>query len=283
MMARSAIITVMTKAAEKAAIRLVRDFGEVEKLQVSRKGVADFVSQADLKAEETLRAELEKARPGYGFLLEEGGEVKGDGVNRWIIDPLDGTVNFLHGIPHFSISLALEREGEIIAGVILDPVKHELFHAEKGGGAFLNDFRLRVSARRDLPTAVVGCWLPVAGSSGHEKILKQVAAVMPQTGGIRCFGGAALNLAYVAAGRLDGYWEEGLKPWDMAAGMLMVKEAGGYVSDITGGTRMMATSSVVAANDQLHHKLGQLLRKATPPAVKAAPKPEAAAEDPTKA
>ncbi|MFY8106376.1 MAG: inositol monophosphatase family protein [Elstera sp.] len=273
-MARSAIITVMAKAAEKAAIRLVRDFGEVEKLQVSRKGVADFVSQADIKAEETLRQELEKARPGYGFLLEEGGEVKGDGVNRWIVDPLDGTVNFLHGLPHFAISIGLERDGEMIAGVIYDPVKHEMFHAEKGGGAFLNDFRLRVSARRDLSGALIGCGLPAGGQPGQERALKQVAVMMAQTGGVRRLGSASLNLAYVAAGRLDGFWEEGLHPWNMAAGLVLLKEAGGYSSDITGGTRMLETRSVVAANDSLHHKLGQLLRKATPPAPRAAPKEE---------
>lgn len=271
-MARSAIITVMIKAAEKAAVRLVRDFGEVEKLQVSRKGAADFVSQADLKAEETLRIELEKARPGYGFLLEEGGKIKGDGLNRWIVDPLDGTVNFLHGIPHFSISIALEREGEIVAGVVLDPIQHELFHAEKGGGAFLNDFRMRVSARRDLSTAVIGCWLPTVGAPEHERFLSQLTAVMPKTGGVRCFGGAALNLAYVAAGRLDGYWEEGLETWDMAAGLLMVKEAGGYVSDMTGGSRMLEAHSLIAANDQIHHKLSQILRKTAHPMPKSVAK-----------
>jgi myo-inositol-1(or 4)-monophosphatase len=276
-MARSAIITVMAKAAEKAAIRLVRDFGEVEKLQVSRKGVADFVSQADIKAEETLRQELEKARPGYGFLLEEGGEIKGDGVNRWIVDPLDGTVNFLHGLPHFAISIGLEREGELIAGVIYDPVKHEMFHAEKGGGAFLNDFRLRVSARRDLPAAMIGCGLPAAGQPGHERALKQLAVMMAQTGGVRRMGAPSLNLAYVAAGRLDGYWEEGLHPWNLAAGLVLIKEAGGYTSDATGGTRMLDTRSVVAANDSLHHKLSQLLRKATPPAPRAAAAPAAEA------
>src|SRR5713226_7466972 len=222
MAVRSATINVMTAAALKASRGLKRDFGEVEQLQVSMKGPADFVSNADLKAEKMLRAELAKGRPGYGFLMEESGESRGsDPRHRWIVDPLDGTTNFLHGIPHFAISIALERDGEIVAGVVYDPTRDEMFWAEKGAGAYVNEHRLRVSARRGLGDAVIGTGIPFRGRGDHPPHL------------------AALDVAYVAAGRYDGFWEFGLSPWDIAAGLLLIREAGGYVSDLTGGHDML--------------------------------------------
>ncbi len=253
----------MGGAALKAARGLIRDFGEVEQLQVSVKGPGDFVSTADLRAEKVLRTELSKARPGYGFLFEEGGgEAGSDPRHRWIVDPLDGTSNFLHGIPHFAISIALERDGEIVAGVIYEPVRDEMFWAEKGAGAFLNDRRLRVSGRRQLSEALIGTGIPFAAHGDHETYLATLAAVMPVTSGVRRHGAAALDLAYVAAGRLDGFWEVGLQPWDIAAGIRIVREAGGYIPDLAGGHRMIETGDVLAANDHLHLPLAQLLKKA---------------------
>jgi myo-inositol-1(or 4)-monophosphatase len=260
---RSATINVMAGAALKAARGLIRDFGEVEQLQVSLKGPGEFVSVADIKAEKVLRAELGKARPGYGFLMEESGGSEGsDRHHRWIVDPLDGTTNFLHGIPHFAISLGLERDGEIIAGVIYQPLGDEMFWAEKGAGAFLNDRRLRVSARRQLLESLIGTGIPFIGRGDHPRYLATLAAVMGATSGIRRLGVASLDLAYVAAGRLDGYWEFNLSPWDLAAGLLLVREAGGYVSDMAGGSGMLASGDIVAANDHLHSPLLQLLKKA---------------------
>jgi myo-inositol-1(or 4)-monophosphatase len=260
---RSALLNVMIGAARKAARNLVRDYGEIEQLQVSKKGPADFVSSADIRAEKTLRAELKKARPGFGFLLEEGGEIAGDDKSqRWIIDPIDGTTNFLHGIPNFCISIALERDGELIAGVVYQPLGDEMFHAEKGAGAFLNEHRLRVSARRKLEETVIATGIPFIGRPGHETFLRELGAMMAQVAGIRRFGSAALDLAYVAAGRCDGYWETGIKPWDIAAGIVLVKEAGGYVTDFQGGSKMMDNGEVVAANDHLHQPLLKLLKTA---------------------
>ncbi|MDA8231034.1 MAG: inositol monophosphatase family protein [Magnetospirillum sp.] len=263
MIVRSAILNVMMNAARKAARGLVRDFGEVENLQVSLKGPSDFVSSADLKTEKVLRQELQKARPGFGFLMEEGGEVGGDDKShRWIIDPIDGTTNFLHGIPHFAISVGLERDGEIIAGIIYEPVHDEMFHAEKGAGAYLNERRLRVSARRKMDEAIFATGIPFKGRPGHAQFLGDVAAVMANCAGIRRFGSAALDLAYVAAGRYEGYWEEGIRPWDIAAGIVMVREAGGYVTDLDGKSDMLAKGEVVAANDHLQRPLLALLRGA---------------------
>ena len=260
---RSATINVMAGAALKAARGLIRDFGEVEQLQVSVKGPGDFVSAADLKAEKVLRAELGKARPNYGFLMEETGATPGtDTHHRWIVDPLDGTTNFLHGIPHFAISIGLERDGEIIAGLIYEPVRDEMFWAERGAGAFHNDRRLRVSARRHLAEALVGTGIPFIGRGNHANYLATLNAVMAATSGVRRMGVASLDLASVAAGRFEGFWEFGLRPWDLAAGTLIVREAGGYVSDLGGGQGMLESGDVIAANDHLHQPLLQLIKKA---------------------
>ena len=259
----SATLTVMVNAARKAGRRLARDFGEVEHLQVSRKGPGDFVSAADMKAEQILREELEQARPGYCFLLEEAGEIEGpDKTHRWIVDPLDGTTNFLHGLPHFAISIALEREGELVAGVIFNPVTEELFWTEKGKGAYLNDRRLRVSARRDVSEALFATGIPFSGRPGHRQFQDELALIMPRVAGIRRFGSAALDLAYVAAGRYDGFWERGLSLWDIAAGILMVREAGGTVLDTEGQPRTMETGNICATNGELQKPLTDLLLKA---------------------
>ncbi len=260
---RSADLNVMVQAAYKAARGMVRDFGEVENLQVSRKGPADFVSAADLRAEQVLRRELSRARPGCGFLLEEGGEIAGSGDGRrWIVDPLDGTLNFLHGIPHFAISIALEQHGEITAGVIYDPLRDELFHAEKGAGAYLNDHRLRVSARGKLGDSIIATGIAWAGREDHPEYLGQHTAVMARCAGVRRLGSAALDLAYVAAGRYEGFWEPALSLWDIAAGVLLVHEAGGYVSEIDGGPEVLTSCNVLAANDRLHAGLVTLLAEA---------------------
>jgi len=260
---RSPVLNVMANAALKAARGLIRDFGEVEQLQVSVKGPGDFVSTADLRAERTLRTELTRARPGYGLLFEEAGAAPGsDPRHRWIVDPLDGTTNFLHGIPHFSISIALERDGEIVAGVVYEPTRDEMFAAEKGLGAYVNDRRLRVSARRQLSEAVIGTGMPFGARAGGTGYSETLEAIMRATSGVRRMGSAALDLAYVAAGRYDGFWEFGLAPWDIAAGMLLIREAGGYVSDVAGGHDMMTTGDVLAANDHLHLPLARLIKEA---------------------
>ena len=262
MAVRSPIVNVMGNAALKAGRGLIRDFGEVEHLLVSIKGVGEFVSTADLRAERTLKAELRKARPGYAMLFEESGSEAGsDARHRWIVDPLDGTTNFLHGIPHFAISIALERDGEIIAGVIYEPIRDEMYWGEKGAGAFVNDRRLRVSARRQLGDALIGTGMPFGDRANDQAYLATLAAVMGATSGVRRMGSAALDLAYVAAGRYDGFWEFGLQPWDIAAGILLVREAGGYVSDLAGGHEMMATGDVLAANAHLHLPLAALIKE----------------------
>jgi myo-inositol-1(or 4)-monophosphatase len=251
-------MTVMQAAALKAAKRLLRDFNEVENLQVSVKGPGDFVSQADLRAEASLREDLEKARPGYAMLMEESGASGSEKwAWRWVVDPLDGTTNFLHGIPHWAISIALERRlpdggSELAAGCVYSPVNNEMFWAEKGIGAYVNDKRLRVSARRELKDAVFATGVPFAATSGANRLAfaRTLSTLMPQIAGVRRFGSAALDLAWVAAGRYDGYWEMGIKPWDIAAGMLIVREAGGYATD--GNGKDNVTEVVVAANPHLH-------------------------------
>ena len=248
-MPTSALMNVMIAAARKAARSLSRDFGEVAQLQVSIKGPANFVSAADHRAEEILYRELAKSRPGYGFLMEEGGVVEGDDKShRWIIDPLDGTTNFLHSIPLFAISIGLEREGQLVAGLIYNPVTDEMFTAEKGKGAFLNDRRIRVAARQTLADTVVSTGIPHRGRKGHPRFLRQAQSVMGQVAGLRRTGAAALDLAWTAAGRFDAYWEYNIQPWDMAAGIVIVREAGGTVLDLDGGTQMMETGNILVGN-----------------------------------
>ncbi len=259
-------MTVMQNAAQKAARRLLRDFAEVEQLQVSVKGPSDFVSQADIRAEQTIREELAKARPGYAFLMEESGASgAADWTHRWVVDPLDGTTNFLHGVPHWCISIALEQRGadggaDVVAGLIYSPVVDEMFWAERGVGAYVNERRLRVAARREIKDALFATGIPFAAVSAPHRLAfaRTLGVLMPQVAGIRRFGAAALDLAWVAAGRYDGYWELGLKPWDMAAGMLIVREAGGFVTDAAGRESAMRESGgndVVAANPHLHARL----------------------------
>lgn len=262
MVTRSPLVSVMVRAAEKAGRSLVRDFGEVEALQVSRKGPADFVSQADLKSERILREELSRARPGYGLLMEESGTVPGEVDARFLVDPLDGTTNFLHGIPHWAISVAAEQKGRIVAGVIYNPVTNDLFWSEKGQGAFLNDRRLRVSGRRVMADGLFACGAPFLGRGDIPQFLRELAQVLPHCSGIRRPGAAALDLAWVAAGRFDGFWERGLAPWDVAAGIVLVQEAGGFVSEIEGGKNPLTGGSILAANTSLHLPLGTALRQA---------------------
>jgi myo-inositol-1(or 4)-monophosphatase len=264
MATRSALINVMTRAADKAARGLRRDFGEVEQLQVSVKGPGNFVSTADHKAEKVLRQELQHGRPDYSFLMEESGAIAGsDSEHRWIVDPLDGTTNFLHGLPHFCISIALERAGEIVAGVVFDPILDELFWAEKGIGAYLNDRRIRVSSRRQLSSALIATGTPYAQGAQRKRYLAQLEQVMESVADVRRMGAAALDLAYVAAGRFDAYWEYGLSPWDFAAGMLLVREAGGYVSNPENGGDPLGSGNVLAANDHLHSSLQSTLAQAS--------------------
>lgn len=256
----SAIINVMVAAARKAARKLIRDFGEVENLQVSKKGPADFVSAADLRAEEVIQTELARARPDFGFLMEEGGEIKGrDGTNRWVVDPLDGTTNFLHSIPHFSISIAHQSGNEILAGVVYEPLRDEMFTAEKGAGAFVNGSRIRVSARQNIAEAVLGTGIPFKGRPGHAEFLSRLEAVSDRVAGVRRLGSAALDLAYVAAGRFEGYWESGVHPWDVAAGLVLVREAGGLVGALTKGGDPLTAGDILASNAYLYEAMKDLL------------------------
>jgi myo-inositol-1(or 4)-monophosphatase len=260
-MLHSALINVMVKAARRAGRSLKRDLGEVENLQVSLKGPANFVTLADRRAEEMLHADLTKARPGYGFIGEEGGTREGqDKSHTWIVDPLDGTTNFLHGIPQFAISIGLQREGTIIAGLIYNPANEELYIAERGKGTFLNDQRLRVAGRRKLGDCVIGCGLPHMGRGDLELARLEMNELQPRVAGLRRFGSAALDMAFVAAGRLDGYWERNLQPWDMAAGQIIVREAGGIVSGMTGNDDALKTGNVVCGNEFVHAELVKILK-----------------------
>ena len=265
MVSHSGLLTVMDRAARKAGAKLRRDFSEVQHLQVSRKGPADFVSKADQRAERTLYEELLHARPDWGFLLEEAGEIPGDpNKPRWIIDPLDGTSNFLHGLPHFAISIAVEEpmpngKREITTGLVYQPLTDESFWAEKGRGAWLQDQRLRVSARRDLTESLIATGIPFHGHGDFAQWTRIFGAVAPHVAGIRRYGAASLDLAWVAAGRFDGYWEADLQPWDVAAGMLLIREAGGFVTDFRGGDRTMDRSEFLAGNDAIHSKLHKLV------------------------
>jgi myo-inositol-1(or 4)-monophosphatase len=250
--ALSALLTVMINAVRKAARGVQRDFGEVANLQVSLKGPANFVTNADRRCEKVLREELERARPGYGFLMEEGGVIKGsDRDHRWIIDPIDGTTNFIHAIPLFAISVALERGGEMVAGLTYNPITDELFTAEKGRGAFLNNRRLRVAGRRDIHEALIACGVPHRGHADHALFRQELSLIQARASGVRALGSVTLELAYVAAGRFDALWERGLAPWDLAAGMLMVREAGGFATDCDSDGNPLETGAIIAANADL--------------------------------
>lgn len=270
MAAISGLIRVMERAARKAGGRLRRDFGEVEHLQVSRKGPADFVSKADMRSERTLYDELQAARPNWGFVLEEAGVIEGEpGMPRWIVDPLDGTSNFLHGIPHFAISIAAQEPkpdgsgwGDVVAGVVYNPITDQTFWAEKSRGAWLQDARLRVSARSRLADALVATGVPFFGHGDFAEWGRIFGAIGPEVAGIRRFGAASLDLAYVAQGRFDGFWESDLSDWDTAAGGLLVREAGGFVSDFRGRSAPIHSTQILAANDTLHSKLHKLLATA---------------------
>jgi len=259
----SANLNLMIKAARKAGRGLVKDFREVEQLQVSAKGPGDFVTRADREAERVIHETLMAARPSYGWLGEETGEGAGvDPTRRWIVDPLDGTTNFLHGLPHWAISIALEHKGEIIAGVVYDPAKDELFYAEKGLGAFLNDRRLRVSGRSKMIECIFATGVPFAGRPALPATLQDLARLMPECAGVRRWGAAALDLAYVAAGRYDGYWERGLSPWDTAAGAILVREAGGFVGPIREGEDPIASGRLIAANSAMFDPFAKIIRNA---------------------
>ena len=259
-MLHSATLNVMVKAARRAGRSLKRDLGEVENLPVSMKGPANFVTLADKRAEEMLYTDLIKARPGYGFIGEEGGTRAGDDkTHTWIVDPLDGTTNFLHGIPQFAISIGLQREGTIIAGVIYNPANEELYTAERGKGAFLNDQRLRVAGRRVLNECVIACGLPHIGRGDHNLSRLEMTEIQNRVAGLRRFGAASLDMAFVAAGRLDGYWERNLSPWDMAAGQIMIREAGGTVSGMKGDDDPLTSGHVVCGNEFVHAELVKIL------------------------
>ena len=263
MISQSALLRVMSDAARKAARGLNRDFGELAELQVARKAPADFVSAADLRAEQILFEALTKARPVYSFLGEERGMIEvTDKTHTWIVDPLDGTTNFLHAIPHFAINIALQREGVVVAAVTYNPISNELFWAEKGKGCFLNDHRLRVAARTRLDDAVLATGIPFLGHGQHARFLKELHQISQRVAGVRRFGSAALDLAWVAAGRYDGYWERDLKSWDLAAGLLLVTEAGGKVTDADGGEDALAAGSICSGNLEIHPQLLERLKAA---------------------
>ncbi len=257
----SANLNLMIKAARRAAKGLVKDFREVENLQVSSKGPGDFVSKADREAERVIKEDLMGARPTYGWLGEETGETEGqDPTRRWIVDPLDGTTNFLHGMPHWAISIALEHKGEIVSAVVYDAAKDELYWAEKGSGAWMNDRRLRVSGRRQMHEAVFATGVPFGAKKTMPAMVGDLARLMPVCAGMRRWGAASLDLAYVAAGRYDGYWERELNAWDIAAGLLLVKEAGGLVSAIREGEDILAKGSVICGNDGLFEPFRKIIR-----------------------
>ena len=259
----SANLNLMIKAARKAGRSLVKDFREVENLQVSSKGPGDFVSRADREAERLIKEDLMGGRPTYGWLGEETGGADGqDPTRRWIVDPLDGTTNFLHGMPHWAVSIALEHKGEIVSAVVYDAAKDELFWAEKGAGAWMNDRRIRVSGRRHLHEAVFATGIPFGAKTTLPAMMKDLARLMPACAGVRRWGSAALDLAYVAAGRYDGYWERELQAWDIAAGILLVKEAGGFVTGLRDGDDPLVKGALIAANDALYDPLATILRGA---------------------
>lgn len=261
MLTNSANLNIMMKAARKAARNLLRDFGEIESLQASSKAPGDFVSKADLKAEEIIRYELMEARPHYGWVGEESDEIIGkDPTRRWVVDPLDGTTNFLHGIPHWSISIALEYKNEIISGVVYDPIKDEMFTAEKGAGAWMNDKRLRVSGRKDMLEMLFATGVPFANKDGLENTLNEIKLLMPLCSGLRRNGSAALDLAYVAAGRFDGYWERGLNLWDIAAGVILVKESGGLIESLESDQSPLISGSLISGSSNIFPKFLSIIK-----------------------
>ena len=257
----SANLNLMIKAARKAGRGLVKDFREVENLQVSLKGAGDFVTRADIAAEKSIKDDLMGARPTYGWLGEETGETAGaDPTRRWLVDPLDGTTNFLHGMPHWAVSIALEHKGEIVAGVVFDAAKDEMYVAEKGAGAWMNERRLRVSGRRAMSEAVFATGVPFGAKNTLPASLQDLARLMPLCAGVRRWGAASLDLAYVAAGRYEGYWERELQAWDIAAGVLLVKEAGGMVSAIREGDDMLEKGAVICGNEALFEPFRKVIR-----------------------
>ncbi|MEN8895410.1 MAG: inositol monophosphatase family protein [Yoonia sp.] len=261
-MAGSANLNVMMKTARKAGRALLKDFTEVEQLQVSTKGPGDFVSRADKQAEQMIREDLQYARPSYGFLGEEGKEIDGeDPTRRWIVDPLDGTTNFLHGLPHWAVSIALEHKGQIVAGVVYDPVKDEMFWAEKGGGAWLNESRIRSSARHRLIESIFSTGLPFAGRADLPETLQDLARLLPATSGVRRFGAASLDLTYVAAGRYEGFWERNLKIWDIAAGLIIAREAGCIVEPLNPEGDILADGDVIVSNEPIFETFAKVIRK----------------------
>ncbi len=260
-MAGSANLNIMLKAARKAGRALAKDFREVENLQVSMKGAGDFVSRADIAAEKILKEELMGARPTYGWLAEEGGEEEGqDPTRRWIVDPLDGTTNFLHGLPHWAVSIALEHKGKIVSGVIYDPSKDEMFLAEKGEGAYINEARLRVSGRSKMIESIFATGVPFGGRADLPTTLQDLARLMPACAGVRRFGSAALDMAYVAAGRYDGFWERGLNAWDMAAGIIILQESGGLIEPLNPQGDILEDGQVICANEAIFGKFSKVIR-----------------------
>ena len=260
-MAGSANLNIMLKAARKAGRSLAKDFREVENLQVSMKGAGDFVSRADIAAEQIIKSELMNARPTYGWLGEEGGGEDGkDPTRRWIVDPLDGTTNFLHGLPHWAVSIALEHKGQIVAGVIYDATKDEAFFAEKGEGAWMNESRIRVSGRDRMIEALFATGLPFGGRGDLPDTLQDLARLMPVCSGVRRFGSAALDMAYVAAGRYDGFWERRLNAWDLAAGIIICREAGALVEPLQAGGDILDDGEVICANEAIFDKFSKVIR-----------------------
>lgn len=260
-MVGSANLNIMIKAARRAGRGLVKDFREVENLQVSTKGAGDFVSRADTQSEKTLKEDLMGARPTYGWLAEEGGEEEGqDPTRRWIVDPLDGTTNFLHGLPHWAVSIALEHKGQIVAGVVFDPAKDEMFFAEKGAGAWMNESRLRVSGRNKMIESIFATGLPFAGRPDLPDTLRELGRILPGCAGVRRWGSAALDMAYVAAGRYDGFWERRLNSWDLAAGLIIAREAGGLAEPIEASGNIVEDGTIICANEALFSPLAKLVR-----------------------
>jgi len=257
----SANINVMVKACRKAAKTIIRDFGEIENLQVSLKGPGDFVTVSDRKVETILIDELQKARPDYSILSEELGEINKDESYRWIIDPIDGTANFLHGIPHFAISIALEHKKEIICGIVYDPIKDEMFAAEKGNGSYLNNQRMRVSSRSKLKNCIIFTGGPNSQSKDRDLSMKEYNnfssnVLIP----IRKLGSAALDMAYVAAGRCDGFWQRNLNYWDIAAGIILVKESGGFVTDFDGENKYVQNRTILVTNSKINNEMIEVLK-----------------------